>query len=319
MKKPNPLVIALALILLTAFQVGSARADGIEEINVSYVKAPFNLQIMVMKSQGLLEKEFARDGIKINWHEIVSGAKQAQAMAARSLDIGSVMNSTSVLLANAGGNPVRIIGGVSRPEKTFAIVGRPNGPKSVAQLRGKIVAGPKGTVLHQLLVAALAREGMKESDIKFVSMGLAKARTAMLSGQVDAALLAASLVIKSTAAGATVLTTADGLVTPKLVSAVRLGFMTERPDLVARYLKVFRQAMDFVIKHPQKALDIGIKEHGISRADGQTLSDWAGFTTHLVKADIDSMRDDLAFLTEHGMLNKEVNPALVCLPSAFME
>ena len=31
------------------------------EINMVYVKSPFNLQNMVMKEQGLLEKEFAKD------------------------------------------------------------------------------------------------------------------------------------------------------------------------------------------------------------------------------------------------------------------
>ena len=202
-----------------AINIAPAGAANVREINVSYVKSPFNAQIMAMKAMGMLEEEFAADNIAINWHSINSGAKQSEAMAAGSLDIASVINSTSVLLANANGNPVKIIGGVSRPARTFAIVAGPNGPATVADLKGKTVAGPKGTVLHQLLVAALTREGLKESDVKFVSMDLPKARTAMLGGSVDAALLAAGLVINSVKASARVLCTAEGLVVPKLVSA----------------------------------------------------------------------------------------------------
>lgn len=54
------------------------------EINIAYVKAPFNLQNMVMKHNNMLENEFKKDGIKIKWHDITSGAKQTQAMAAGS-------------------------------------------------------------------------------------------------------------------------------------------------------------------------------------------------------------------------------------------
>ncbi|MDK2956549.1 MAG: sulfonate transport system substrate-binding protein [Desulfovibrionales bacterium] len=309
-------MFATACAVLAA---GAVAAGELKELNISYVKAPFNLQVMVMRSQQMLEKEFAPDGVEVRWREITSGAKQAEAMAAGSLDIASVINTTSVLLANAGGNRIKIIGGVSRPSRTFAIVAGKNGPATVAELKGKIVAGPKGTVLHQMLLAALAKEGLKASDVKFVNMKLPQARTAMLSGSVDAALLAASLVIKSEEAGAHVIVTADGLVTPKLVSAASEAFAAEHPDVVARYEKVFRKAMDFTHRNPAQAVAIGAKEHGVSIKDGQILADWAGFTDHLDASDIVSMRDDLEFLQQNDMLKQAFDPATACLPIAFME
>lgn len=319
MRSCRGILVVLATITVLLCLAGPATAGAVREINISYVKSPFNLQIMVMKSKGLLEQEFAADDIDVNWHEITSGAKQAQALAAKSLDIASVINTTSVLLANAGGNPVKIIGCVSRPSKTFAIVAGENGPKTIAELKGKTVAGPKGTVLHQMLLAALASEGMSESDVNHVSMDLPKARTAMLAGQVDAALLAASLVIKSVEAGAHVVTTAEGLVVPTLVMGAREEFISERPDLVARYLKVFREAMRFIEKNPVEAVAIGVAEHGISPEEGKTLADWAGFTDHLLPSDIENMRADFAFLKTQEKLKNEVEPVTVCLPVAFME
>ncbi len=315
----NNLTMVFALLVQVTFTAAASQAEDLKTINVSYVKSPFNLQIMIMKATGMLEREFAEDNIKINWVEINSGAKQSQAMAAGSLDIASVINTTSVLLANAGGNPVKIIGGVSRPSETFAIVVGADGPQTVADLKGRTVAGPKGTVLHQMLVAALTREGLKETDVKFVYMDLPKARTALLAGQVDAALLAASLVIKSEEAGARVLTTAKGLVTPILVSATSKRFYTEHPDLVARYLKVFRQAMVFIKADPEKAIAIGAEEHGISMKDARTLYNWAGFTTHLTAADIESMKKDVSFLEDNDMIKDVIDPTFVCTPSVFME
>ncbi|WP_140412300.1 ABC transporter substrate-binding protein, partial [Escherichia coli] len=92
---------------------------------------------------------------------------------------------------------VMIIAGVSRPTDTFAIVGAKNGVNSIAGLKGKKIAGPKGTVLHQTLVAALVKNGLSMNDVQFVQMDLPQAFAALQSSQVDAALLAATMVIKA--------------------------------------------------------------------------------------------------------------------------
>ncbi|MGN1209587.1 MAG: aliphatic sulfonate ABC transporter, partial [Duodenibacillus sp.] len=48
--------------------MGSAFAGAMpEKVTIVYVKAPFNLQNMVMKQKGLLEKAFAEDGVRVEW------------------------------------------------------------------------------------------------------------------------------------------------------------------------------------------------------------------------------------------------------------
>ncbi|WP_319528843.1 ABC transporter substrate-binding protein [uncultured Cohaesibacter sp.] len=305
-----------ATVGLTMFAAASFAAD-VKEINVSYVTSPFNLQVMVTKLQGRLEKEFGKDGITVNWHEITSGAKQAQAMAAGSLDFGMVMNSTSVLMANAAGNPVKIVSAVSRPSETFALVAGKDGPKTIEDLKGKTVAGPKGTVLHQMLVAAVDKAGLEQNDVKFVSMDLPKARAAMLSGNVDAALLAASLVIKSVEEGAHVVTTASGLVTPKLVLASSAAFVEAHPDLVERVIKVHKEAQAFIDANRDEAIALGAKEKNISIEDATKLADWAGYTTSLAQDDLDSMKADMDFLVANDLIKQVVDLDDVVMPSAM--
>ena len=118
------------------------------------------------------ENKLEPKGIKVKWHEIDSGAQQATAMASGALDVGGVLNTTSVQMANAEGNPVMIVAGAARPTDVFALVGQENGAKTFADLKGKTIAGPKGTVLHQLLVAGLAKEGLTINDVNFVQMGI---------------------------------------------------------------------------------------------------------------------------------------------------
>mgnify|MGYP000706338623 CR=1 FL=1 len=193
-----------ALGLFAALAGSHAQAQQ-EPLRISYVRSPFNLQLMVMKEHGILQKHLTPLGVQAQWPEITSGAKQAQALASGDLDIGGVMNAASILMANGEGNPVRIIAGTSRPTDVFAVVSGKNGVRSVAALKGKTIAGPKGTVLHQLLVAALGREGIAMRDVNFVQMEIPQAFSAVQSGQVDAALLAANFVINAQKDGSHVL------------------------------------------------------------------------------------------------------------------
>lgn len=193
-------------------------AADVQEINIAYVKAPFNLQNIVMKHNQMMEKEFAKDGIKVKWHDITSGAKQTQAMAAGSLDASAAMNTASILMANAAGNPIRIATGVAHPTNLFAIVGKPGPQMKIEDLKGKTVVGPKGTVLHQTLVAALTSKGINPKDVNFINMDIPKGMTAMMAGKADAALLAASGIYKANEGGAKTIATAQGLIQPNLVS-----------------------------------------------------------------------------------------------------
>ena len=124
------MAMALLAVGMTA-GVAAAAGDADKVLNISYVKSPFNLQSIVMKRQGLLEKELEPLGVKVVWHEITSGAQQAQAMAAGSLDVGGVMNTTSIQMARGEGNPIKIVAGVSRPTGVFAIVGKKGGVADV--------------------------------------------------------------------------------------------------------------------------------------------------------------------------------------------
>lgn len=308
--------VAAAALSLTAF-AGLAQAQAPEAINISYVKSPFNLQLMVMRQKQLLENEFAAEGIRINWHDITSGAQQAQAMAAGALDIGGVMNTTSILLANAGGNPVRIAAGVSRPAQTYAIMGRAGGPTTLADLRGAKVAGPRGTVLHQLLAAALVSEGMSLNDVEFVGMDLPAAQTALIAGHIDAALLAATLKINAEAAGATVIATADGLINPVLVIGVRQGFAEAHPEILERILRLHRDTTAWIAANAEEAIALGAEEQGISLDNAQKLASWANFTDSLRPADLDSIAEDMAFLIENDMMQGSVDVPALLLPGAL--
>lgn len=314
MKLKN-VMIAGVIAAVTAFSQAAFAAKG--EISIAYVKSPFNLQNIVMKQHQLLEKEFKKDGIKVNWFSINSGAQQAQAMAAGALDVSAVMNTASLLMANGADNRVYVATGVARPTQVFAIVGKPGQQMKVEDLKGKKVAGPKGTVLHQVLVAALQSKGLKASDVELIQMDIPKAHAALLGGHVDAALLAAGNIIQANAANAKTIATAQGYVDPLLVMAVSEKFAKENPQLLERIVKVHRSTTKWIEQNQDKAIAMGAKEQGISIEDARKLAQWSHYFDVLTPKDLQSLANDQNFLFENDMMKKKVDTKSLVLPMAM--
>ena len=177
--------------------------------------------------------------------------------------------------------------------------------------------GPKGTVLHQLLVAALKKEGMTIKDVDFISMDPAKAMTAVLSGSADAGLVAAGLIIKANAEGAKTITTCEGLVEPNLVMAVRQAFVDQYPEAYERVVATNRAALKWIREHKAEALAMGAKEQGISIENAEKLYDWSGFYDVMTEADVKGLAADQKFLIDNGMMEKAVDVRSLILPGAM--
>jgi NitT/TauT family transport system substrate-binding protein/sulfonate transport system substrate-binding protein len=314
MKRIICLFPAAVLAVASLFATGGADVPLPREIHISYATSPFNLPLIVAVERGMIERAFAAKGVAVKFYTIDSGAKQAEAMAAGSIDIAGVINNTSVLLAAAGGNDLKIVSGFSCPTGLFAIVVKDPAIHSIADLKGRKVAGPKGTVLHQLLAAALARSGLTMSDVSFLQMDIPAARNALLSGQVDAALLAAANVLSAKAAGAHVLATAEGYVKPQLFIAARSAFLRDYPGLVDLYVSVHKEALAWMTAHEDEALAIGAKEQGISIADARELAAASHFTADIGPAEVAALRDDVRFLREAGMMSAYLDPASLLRP-----
>lgn len=277
-----------------------------QQLNITYVKAPFNIQNIVMKNQGLLEKEFAKEGIKINWIPIKAGLNQVRGMAAGEIDMVAAMNTSTLLIANSVGNRIVIVDGVAHPDDTFAIMAKPE-VKNIVDLKGRQVVGPKGTVLHHLLSAALKSSGIEMKDVKWVSMNLPASLTTLLGGRADAALLAAGGILAAEKAGFHALVKAKGLIETNLVLAARADFAKEYPDVVRRVDKVNREALQWALTNKPQAIALGAKELQLSEEDAAKLFEWSHFYSDLTQKDIDALQNSQRFLLEQKMMNRSVD------------
>jgi sulfonate transport system substrate-binding protein len=313
------LVASIALALALAFTPAVA-ADQPKTVRVTYVTAPFNVPSIVMRAKGYLEEAFSPLGIKVEYPEITSGARQTQAIAAGEIDIASVLGGTSAILANANGVDLKVIAVYARSPKAYFIMTRGDGPGTVASLKGKKVAGPKGTVLNQLLIAALASQKLTLNDVEYLNMDLPAARAALLAGQVDAATLAGANALQVEKAGGKALTSGDGLIKPTTVIGVRASFLNDHSQLVAAYLAAHRRALDFMKTNSQEALEIAAKDQKISIEDARAQLPLYDFTPVMTEADVANLAEDQTFMLETAMMPKanaiDIKARLIA-PSAF--
>ncbi len=203
---------------------------GKEIINVTYPNCPFNLQLIVMRHNGLLEKEFAKDGIKIKFHNITNGVKQVKAAATGKVDICGSLNTTSIIVAAGQNIKLNIVRAVCNSTDTMALMTTNPNIKSVRDLKGKTIACVSKHNSHQLLLAVLAKNNMTIKDVNYIPMSNAETYNAMLAGKVDVGILAATEVVNAKKRGARVLTIAKGLMRTKLVVAVNESFANNHPD-----------------------------------------------------------------------------------------
>ena len=284
-----------------------AAAPKVDTINISYVKLPLNVPSIVEKKLNLFEKEFGKDNIKAVFPEITEGPKMTEAMAAGSLDFSNALGGTSAILAASNGVKLKVIGMYSRAPKAFTLMAKDPAIKTVADLKGKQVAGPKGTILHQLLLAAQAKEGLKAEDVAFINMGIPPAMTAMLNGNVEAALIAGPAVSKAIEAGAHIVTTGEGLLDATIVIAVREDFLAKHPDLVKRYLNVHTESLQYMKDHPEEVYGMTAQETGLSLEQVKSMFGLYDFNPTIKESDIVDLEKTQEFLKQNGMLTKPID------------
>ena len=218
----------------------------------------------------------------------------------------AAMNTSTLLIANSAGNRIVIVDGVAHPDDTFAIVAKPE-VKNIVDLKGRQIVGPKGTVLHHLLSAALKSSGVEMKDVNWVSMNLPASLTTLLGGRADAALLAAGGILAAEKAGFHALVKAKGLIETNLVLAARGDFAKEYPDVVRRVAKVNRQALQWALSNKSQAIALGAKELQLSKEDAAKLFEWSHFYSDLTQKDIDALQNSQRFLLEQKMMNRSVD------------
>ena len=216
-------------------------------INIDW--ATYNPVSMVLKQQGLLEKEFAKDGIGIRWVQTLGSNKALEFLNAGSIDFGSSAGAAA-LVSKINSNPIKSIYVFSKPEWTALVTRKDTPIQKITDLKGKRVAVTRGTDPHIFLVRALLSVGMTERDISEVLLQHPDGKTALIRGDVDAWAGLDPMMAQAQIEDGARLFYRNADANTYGILSTRIEFLHDHLDLVKRVLAVYETARKFCLAHP---------------------------------------------------------------------
>lgn len=210
--------------------------------------ATYNPVSILLKNKGLLEKEFAKDGIAIRWVQSAGSNKALEFLNAGSIDFGSTAGSAA-LVARINGNPIKSIYVYSRPEWTALVTGKDSKIAKIEDLKGKRVAVTRGTDPHIFLVRALLSAGLTDKDITPVLLQHADGKTALIRGDVDAWAGLDPMMAQAEIEDGAKLFYRNAAANTWGILNTREDFAKAHPDLVKRVLAVYEEARKYSLSH----------------------------------------------------------------------
>ncbi|WP_416384286.1 aliphatic sulfonate ABC transporter substrate-binding protein [Rhizobium mulingense] len=235
-----------ALMSVTA--LGQALAADLSEIRIDW--ATYNPVSLILKNDGLLEKEFEKDGIKVTWVQSAGSNKALEFLNASSLDFGSTAGAAA-LIGRVNGNPIKSIYVYSRPEWTALVTRKDTGITKVEDLKGKSIAVTRGTDPHIFLVRALAEAGLSEKDVSLVLLQHADGRLALQRGDVDAWAGLDPIMASAEIENGDLLFYRKPDNNSWGILNVREEFAKEHPEIVSRVIALYEVARKKAIAEPE--------------------------------------------------------------------
>lgn len=278
----------------------------VKQIALTYVKSPLNVPSMVEKDKLIFSNAFSKYNLPVVYSELTAGPDQTQALASGDIQFLYAVGATSVILAKANGADIKIINAYSRSPKSFVIFSK-NVIKDVNDVRGKKVAGPKGTILHELLASYLNSLGLKETDIQFISMGIPESYAALSGGSVDMALLAGPSAYNTAKEGYNIVATGENLIEPVVVVATSEKFYNGNKELVDTFINAEKEILDYMDNNYDEIISISAKETGLTEEAVKEMYPMYDFDIDITDKDIASMKKTEEFMRENKMIENEVN------------
>ena len=245
----------------------TAKESDLDKLTFTYVTSPLNVPTIIEKNQGIFEKTFGDMGIEVDYAELTSGADQTQALASGDVQVLYAVGGTSVILSAANGADIKVLNMYSRSPKAFCMYSKDESLTTPESLRGKTIAGPTGTNLHELLVSYLATAGMTIDDVNYVNMSIPDAKAGL-----------------------------DVAVTQK--------FYDEHPEIIEKLEEAQTEIADFMEEKPDETMQIVADELDLDTDAVKSMYDLYDFSTEITDDDKEGFQKTADFMYESGMIDE---------------
>jgi len=237
--------ILIATALLAA---GGASAQDVVRLG--------NLKLAHFGAVAYIKEIAPKCGIRVEEKVFAKGLDVMQAIIAGELDVGATA-SEAAISGRAGGAQVVVVAGFARGGAR--LVARPeSGIRNVAQLKGKRVGVTRGAIQEVLLMAQLAKHGLKADaapgkDVQLVYLSYPDLNQALLGKQIDAMMQSEpqSSQAINRGFGVEVMKPYDTAIgEPVRTMVMTEKFYRERRPVAEKFMRCFVDATRTFIDHP---------------------------------------------------------------------
>jgi sulfonate transport system substrate-binding protein len=204
---------------------------------------------------------------RIEWSEFPAAAPLLEALNAGAIDVGYV-GDAPFLFAYATGVPARVISVVRQNSDGLAIVVPAKSPiQKVGDLKGRRIGTGRGSIGHYLVLATLAKAGLRVEDVNLVFLGPIDARAALTSGAIDAwATWDPYTSMLELSDGARRVADGNGFPSNKSYLVAGLGAIKDKRAALTDFARRLNRARQWALQHPDQYADVWAKTTGNSPA-----------------------------------------------------
>lgn len=290
----------------TANESEAAKSD-LDKLVFTYVTSPLNVPTIIEKDQGIFAKDFGEMGITTDYAELTSGADQTQALASGDVQVLYAVGATSVILSAANGADIKVLNMYSRSPKAFCMYSKDETLTTPESLKGKTIAGPTGTNLHELLVSYLAQAGMTLDDVNYVNMTIPDAKAGLDGGSVDVALLAGATAYNAEQQGYHLVADGEGLISALIAVATTQKFYDEHPDVIKKLNAAQEEISSYMADNQEATMETIAAALDLDVDAVKEMYGFYDFSTEITDADKEGFQKTADFMYESGMIENELD------------
>ncbi len=288
----------------TSTEATADAETSIDKLTVTYVTSPLNVPTILEKDQGIFEKEL---GVPVEYAELTSGADQTQALASGDVQVLYAVGATSVILSAANGADIKVLNMYSRSPKAFCMYSKDETLTTPESLKGKTIAGPTGTNLHELLVSYLAQAGMTLDDVNYVNMTIPDAKAGLDGGSVDVALLAGATAYNAEQQGYHLVADGEGLISALIAVATTQKFYDEHPDVIKKLNAAQEEISSYMADNQEATMETIAAALDLDVDAVKEMYGFYDFSTEITDADKEGFQKTADFMYESGMIENELD------------
>lgn len=306
-KKILSLVMAACMAVTVFTGCGNSETEkaSIDKLTFTYVTSPLNVPTIIEKEKAIFASTFEEMGVEVEYAELTSGADQTQALASGDVQVLYAVGATSVILSAANDADIKVLNMYSRSPKAFCLYSQDETITSPEDLRGKTIAGPTGTNLHELLVSYLATADMTIEDVNYVNMSIPEAKAALDGGSLDAALVAGATAYQAKQQGYHLVADGEGLIDAIIAVAVTDEFYNAHPDVIEKLTEAQNEIAAFISENEAESLEIVAAALDLEVAAVEEMYAYYNFSTEITEEDKQGFQNTADFMFESGMIENE--------------